>query len=59
METCHECGAPLNDYSECMNVNCATAQRQATVMASRSSAKATALATKDEPRAFTSSGRVD
>lgn len=61
METdtaCNECGTPTNN-GICTNVDCCTAQHQATRGASRATAKAGAMAASQEPRAFTSSGRVD
>lgn len=58
--TCTTCNEPVNDQGCCINVDCATAQQQATRGAARETAKATAgYAMANEPSAWTSSGRVD
>jgi len=63
METTRECGCcgqALNASGRCVNVDCERAAMQATRGASRSTAKAAAgYARVNEPRAFSSSGRVD
>jgi hypothetical protein len=59
METCDDCGQVLNASGCCVNVDCAEAQYAATRGAARATQKAGATAVRDEPRAFTSSGRVD
>lgn len=56
---CPECGN-TTEGGICLNVNCCTAQDQATRQAARSTAKTSAAAAAmREPRAFTSAGRVD
>jgi len=57
---CAECGEELEPGSgRCINVDCRVAQEQATAGAARQTAKATAGAARYEPRAFSSSGKVD
>lgn len=58
---CEECGEVEGEGGICLNVNCERAARQATAGAGRATHKATAAAStaQDQPRAFTSSGRVD
>lgn len=57
MDTCMTCGEPLTESGVCVNVDCSTAQEQATRAAQRQTAKATAAAA--QPSAWTSTGRVD
>jgi hypothetical protein len=56
---CECCGKPLNENGHCINIDCKVAQDQAAQGAARSTRKATTLAAANNPRAFTSSGRVD
>ncbi len=54
---CPECGSPMSS-TECLNADCTSAQAAATKDASRETLKAMGSVAA-EPRAFTSSGRVD
>lgn len=58
-ERCYNCNEPLNERRQCINIDCRIAQEQATAAAGRDTAKTTAGAARNDPRAFTSSGRVD
>lgn len=59
MEKCPECGKTL-EGGVCLNIDCSRAREAATVGAARETAKARGQhATLSEPRAFSSSGRVD
>lgn len=59
IERCYNCQEPLNEARQCINIDCRVAQEQATAGAARDTAKATASAAPNQPRAFTSGGRVD
>ena len=57
MNECSCCHEQLGEAGYCINIDCEKAQQYATAGAARQTAKATAGSY--EPRAFTSSGRVD
>lgn len=59
---CSDCNEPLNESDQCLNIECSKAIASATRTASRDTAKtsvAAAAGALAEPRAFTSTGRVD
>lgn len=59
---CPDCGEIESAEGTCLNINCSRAVRQATAGAGRATHKATAATgstSKDQPNAFTHSGRVD
>jgi hypothetical protein len=59
MDTCDCCGTSLVD-GRCLNIDCSQAREYATAGAARDTRKVSAgMAALAEPRAFTSSGRVD
>lgn len=55
---CDECGAQTMN-GVCVDVECIAAREEATRDGARSTAKATASATREQPSAWTSAGRVD
>lgn len=57
MHDCDCCEQPLDATGHCVNIDCRAAQEYATQGAARQTMKA--AAGTYEPRAFTSSGRVD
>ena len=56
---CECCGEALNENGNCINIDCKRAQEDATRGAARETKKATAGHAQFQPRAFTSTGRVD